>query len=197
MTDLRELVGDEGTPEELESLQRVHELLLAAGPPPELSAALERPPATRARVSWLPRRRRQATFALAAGLAAAAFAIGFFLGDRGAGQFEERASVPMHGVGQAKAAHASILVGNRDEVGNWPLRLEVRGLEPLPEGSWYELYLTRKGKLAAYCGAFVVRKSGATTVEMTVPYRLKGFDGWVVTAHRPGGGRSKQILMTT
>ena len=34
--DFRELVGDEGTPEELALLRRAHDLLVAAGPPPEL-----------------------------------------------------------------------------------------------------------------------------------------------------------------
>src|SRR5947207_1389298 len=42
--EFRELVGDEGTPEELERLRRVHELLVAAGPPPELPQSLAHAP---------------------------------------------------------------------------------------------------------------------------------------------------------
>lgn len=196
--DFRDLVGDEGTPEELERLRRVHDLLVAAGPPPELSPALAGPPATAARVSFLPRRRREAAFVLAAAVAAAAFGIGFFLGDRGGDEFgAARPAIAMHGAGEAKNAHASILVGAKDEVGNWPLRLEVRGLAPLPEGGYYELYLTKQGKPGPYCGAFTVRESGVTTVEFSVPYSLKRYDGWIVTARVPGRGDEEQVLMTT
>src|SRR5262249_36852154 len=42
--DFRELVGDEGTPEELAKLRRAHDLLVAAGPPPELSPRLAEAP---------------------------------------------------------------------------------------------------------------------------------------------------------
>ncbi len=45
--DFHELVGDEGTPEELAKLRRAHDLLIAAGPPPELSPRLAEPPRTR------------------------------------------------------------------------------------------------------------------------------------------------------
>ena len=82
--DFRELVGDEGTPEELEQLRRAHDLLIAAGPPPELSPADRRgaqdaaaPGAMAAPAA------RGAAFLLAAGVAAAAFGIGFLVGDRG------------------------------------------------------------------------------------------------------------------
>ena len=43
--DFLDLVGDEGTPEELERLRRAHDLLIAAGPPPELSPRLAEAPA--------------------------------------------------------------------------------------------------------------------------------------------------------
>ena len=43
MSDLRDLIGDDVDPEELNRLQRVHTLLEQAGPPPSLSPSLARP----------------------------------------------------------------------------------------------------------------------------------------------------------
>ncbi len=44
MSDVRDLIGDDVGPDELERLQRVHTLLVQAGPPPSLSPGLARPP---------------------------------------------------------------------------------------------------------------------------------------------------------
>ena len=52
--DFFDLVGDEGTPEELERLRRAHDLLVAAGPPPELSPRLAEAPSGIGRTSRLP-----------------------------------------------------------------------------------------------------------------------------------------------
>jgi hypothetical protein len=191
--EFRDLVGDEGTPEELARLRRTHDLLVAAGPPPELPLRLAEAPATIGRTSRLPR--RGAAFVLAAGLVAAAFGIGFLVGDRGSGEFPHQGSpIAMHAVQPGNAASASILIGDRDEVGNWPLLVWIDGLDPLPKGEWYELYLTRNGKPAAYCGAFSVNESGRTTVQFSVPYKLKGFDGWIVTTSKKPHERA---LLTT
>ncbi len=196
--DFHDLVGDEGAPDELARLRRVHELLVTAGPPPELSPRLAEAPGTTpaGRAGWLPRRRKEAAFLLAAAVAAASFGIGFLVGDRGAGDFPAKGSpIAMHAVASGSEAGASILVGNRDAVGNWPLLVHVSGLDPLPEGEWYELYLTRGGKPAAYCGSFAVIESGMTTVRFSVPYSLKGFDGWIVTTSvKPP---KRQVLLTT
>jgi hypothetical protein len=195
--DFRELVGDEGAPEELARLRRAHDLLVAAGPPPELSPRLADAPATvPSRGSWLPRRRRGAALVLAAGAAAVAFGIGFLVGDRGSGEFPSTGSpIAMHALQPGSPARASILIGDRDEVGNWPLLLRINGLKHLPRGEWYELYLSRKGKPAAYCGAFAVKASGRTVVHLSVPYRLKRFDGWIVTTGKQGPER--RVLLTT
>lgn len=196
--DFDELVGDEGTPEELAKLRRAHDLLVAAGPPPELSPRLAEAPAPRGqrRSDWLPRRRYRPAFFAAAAVAAAAFAVGFLVGERGSSGFESRGSpIAMHAVAPGSSAHASILIGDRDAVGNWPLLVKVSGLPKLPKGGWYELYLTRHGKPAAYCGAFAVDASGGTTVRLSVPYRLRSFDGWAVTANEPKNARP--VLLTT
>jgi hypothetical protein len=197
--DFDDLVGGEGTPEELARLRRAHQMLIAAGPPPELSPRIAEAPAQpSSRSSLVPRRRRGTAFLLAAAVAAAAFGIGFLVGDRGASNFPSQGSpIAMHPPSGAadQTAHASVLIGDRDEVGNWPLLVRVSGLNPLPKGRWYELYLTRGGKRAAWCGAFSVKKRGRTTVHFTVPYKLKGFDGWVVTTS--GRQAERQVLLTT
>jgi hypothetical protein len=201
--DFFDLVGDEGTPEELERLHRAHDMLIVAGPPPELSPRLAEAPSmrTRSRSAWVPGRRRGAAFLLAAGLVAAAFGIGFFVGDRGSGSGEFAAigsPVVMHspaGSG-AEAARASMLIGERDQVGNWPLLLRVSGLEPLPKGQWYELYLTRGGKLSAWCGVFSVKDRGRTSVQFSVPYSLNGDVGWVVVTGKERA-KPRQVLLTT
>jgi hypothetical protein len=197
--DFGDLVGDEGTQEELAKLQRAHDMLIAAGPPPELSPRLAEPPKAPERERrgrfhhWRPR----AAFALAAGVAAAAFGIGFLVGDHGSSEYQAAAPpIPMHGVASASRANASIVIGERDDVGNWPLLVHVKGLDPLPKGQWYELYLTRKGKLAAYCGSFSMNDTGQTSVQFSIPYRLKRFDGWVVTTSRRDNS-PRPVLLTT
>jgi hypothetical protein len=58
--DFEELVGGDLEPRERERLLRVHEALVAAGPPPELTPDLAAP-STRARRSRSCRRTRRAT----------------------------------------------------------------------------------------------------------------------------------------
>ena len=194
--DFHELVGDEGTPEELERLRRVHDLMVAAGPPPELSPRLREAPRMTEKQSWFPRRRRGAALVFAAGLVAAAFGIGYLVGDRGPSQFSAIGQpIAMHATAGQGTGRASILIGDRDSVGNWPLLVRVSGLKKLPKGQWYELYLTRKGEPPAYCGAFSVHAAGRTTVRFTVPYSFKGDIGWVVTTNKKPPHR--QVLLTT
>ena len=197
--DFRELVGDEGSPEELAVLRRAHDLLVAAGPPPELSSRLAEAPSTGSRVMrtpWFRQHRRGGAFALAAAVAGAAFGVGFLVGDQGSGKFpSSRPPIAMHSVSSGGLAKASIVIGERDEIGNWPLLVRVSGLPELPKGMWYELYLTRNGKPAAYCGSFGVNPSGRAKVVLSVPYKLKQFDGWIVTPNKPK--KARQVLLTT
>jgi hypothetical protein len=185
--DFDELVGGDVPAGERERLHRAHELLVAAGPPPELSPALERAPEVGGRVAFLPERRRGALLLLAAALAAAAFGGGFLAGAVTHGGSNESAlpAISMHGTRAAPNALASIRLENVDSAGNWPMRLTVQGLPKLPSGGYYELYLTRRGHIAATCGTFNVH-GGRTVVHLNAPYRLSRFDGWVVTRHLPG-----------
>jgi hypothetical protein len=176
-----ELVGEIADREESERLRRVHELLLAVEPPADVVA----PPIQ------LHRRRPQRLALLAAAVAALAlFGAGYLVGD--AGDPDAVRVIPMAGVGEAPGASASIELLPDDEAGNWPMNVVVRGLEPSRDRSdWYELWLTRDGKLAASCGRFIV-KAGRNEVRLSVPYGLRRYDGWVVT--RRG---SNEPLLTT
>jgi hypothetical protein len=202
--DLRELVGDDLEPEEEARLRRVHDLLLFVGPPPELPPSAAAAPGTveeeehehvRLRELGLPPRGRGRVLALAGALVAAALIAGFLVG-RGEGGFETDYSVPMQATAQAGGASAVIDVGERDDGGNWPLRLKVSGLPELPEGSWYELYLTRGGNLAASCGTFRTLP-GETEVRLNAPYSFEGPHGWVIVERRPGREPSRPLLRVT
>jgi len=196
--DFEELVGDDLAPEERARLERVHELLVAAGPPPELPPALAEPPSDEEQtVVVLPRRRAGAMLALAAAIALIAFLGGFVAGHKGIGQNSANVihSVAMHGTASAQNASARIDIEELDSSGNWPLRVEVRGLPRLPKGSYYEMYLTSHGKRLAACGIFTVAGSPAT-VKLTMPPTIQGYDGWVVTRESPGSPVHPVVLTT-
>jgi hypothetical protein len=197
--DFHDLIGDDLPAEERKRLRGVHDLLVTAGPPAELSPALERPPSVGGPVHLLPRRRRGAVLLLAAALAAAVFGGGFLAGAVTHGSSTKSAVVviPMHGTRAAPNALASISLQEVDKAGNWPMRITVQGLPKLPPGGYYELYLTRHGHIGATCGTFNVH-GGLTTVSLNAPYELNGFDGWVVTRHLPGRPEAAtQPVLTT
>jgi hypothetical protein len=174
-----ELIGDDLGADERRRLERVHELLVAAGPPPDY---VEPKP-----IQLRPRRRRGAALAIAAALAVAAFALGGAL---------ERPNVDfvvtMDGVGAHAGATVSLTVFDLDSAGNWPMEVEARSLPPSASGRPYEVWLTKGGKLAALCGSFVTDDRGQAVVPMNAPYRFSEFDGWVVVEEG-----SKTPLLTT
>jgi anti-sigma-K factor RskA len=199
--DLRDLVGEDVPDEELERLRRAHELLVAAGPPPELSPMLEAAPPVgpseprEGRLSFLPRRRLGTAFAVAVAIAAIAFGAGYFTGKREPGS--ER-TVDMRGTALAPSAAASIKVGAEDKAGNVPMVVHVRGLPKLAARGYYTLYLTRKRKPVVSCGAFtVVGPTKTTEVQLSIPYMLGRYDGWVVSRERPRGPHPGPVVLTT
>ncbi len=153
--DFDELVGSDLEPGERNRLRRVHELLVEAGPPPELPADLGAPP-TPGSVHVL-RRRRGALVAIAAAFGVLAFAIGFLTGGRSDdyGTFDV---VPMTGTDAAEGARATIEIFDADAAGNWPMEIEVTGLRPAANGELYQLWLTREGRLVALCGTLPGRR---------------------------------------
>ena len=198
--DFEELVGNDLTARERERLQHAHELLVAAGPPPELPPSLESPPArpTGSEIAYFPRRRWAAAAVAAAAVAAAAFGGGYLVGhDPGNSGFAAQKVVAMHGTGAAPTgAQASLKLGERDAAGNWPMLVNVSNLQKLPKGGYYVLYLTRRGKPIAPCGSFVV-EGDRTSLQFTEPYELARFDGWVVTKQGPGEHEPGPAVLTT
>lgn len=195
--DFLDVVGEDVPAEERDRLRRVHDLLVAAGPPPELPPALATAPESGATVRFLPRRRRGALLLLAAALAAAAFGGGYLVGGRtNENSAEPVRVVSMHGTALAPHALASLRLAEKDESGNWPMQVVVRGLPKLPDKAYYELYLTRKGRPIAPCGSFLVH-GGTTRVTLNAPYELKRFDGWVVTRQLRGQRETGEPLLTT
>lgn len=156
-------------------LLSTHELLIAAGPRPELPPGLEEPPADPGRQAVPFTRRRFTAIGAVAIVATILFGVGYAIGGRnGPGAPVE--TIAMVG---ANGAEATIDLLGRDEAGNVPLTLDVAGLPELPTGSTYTLWLTKDGKLAESCGSFVVAE-GTTEVSLNAPYPLRTYDGWVV-----------------
>ncbi len=196
--DFEELVGRDLDPEERARLLRAHELLIAAGAPPELPPSLAAPSRPQAETTPFFNRRRNATIALlAAALAAAAFGIGYLTGQHGGG-FADKRTVVMHGTPGAPAgAIGSIALGARDDAGNWQMLVRVSNLDELSHGAYYTVWLTRKGHAVAPCGSFLVGGSPTTEVRFTVAYKLKDFDGWVVTVQKPKHHQPGRVVLTT
>jgi hypothetical protein len=175
--DFEDLVGNDLDPAERARLERVHDLLVAAGPPPDYA-----PIATpAAEVVELRPRRRAAVVAIAAALAVALFAFGAALsGGSTPSAAPFPGTIPMEGTAAAQSASASLEVLDRDAAGNWPMTFAVEDLAPATSGRPFELWLTRDGKLGALCGSFRTDESGAAVVPMNAPYDFSEYDGWVV-----------------
>jgi hypothetical protein len=179
MTDFRDLVDVDGVPAaERERLERVHGLLVAAGPPPELTAAIANPPAHVIPFPAWRRRRTPLTLVLAATIAGA-FGGGYLVGhDEGM-----KVTHVMSLRGEQNSL-ASLRVGTPDAVGNSPMVLTVTGLPKLEHG-YYELFTIRDGKPGYPCGGFKM-VGGTTRVQITVPYELKPDTELVITLVQRG-----------
>jgi Anti-sigma-K factor rskA len=171
--DFDELVGAEVEGAERDRLRRVHDLLIEAGPPPEVST--QSAPATNV-APLHPRRRRRAVLALAAALGiVAVFTLGLVVAT-GDDPSAERV-VAMTG---DAGASASLEIFALDDAGNWPMLIEVEGLAPAADGTLYELWLTSGGEPAALCGSFRTDPEGRAVVPMNAPWKIDDFDGWMV-----------------
>jgi len=198
--DFNELVGEDVPAAETDRLRRAHDLLLAAGPLPELPPGLAEPNVGEQRTrrdenvyQLLPKRRTGAALALAAAIALIAFLGGYLSGYRHNG-FTAQYSVPMH-ASAGLGGYAQIKIGERDSHGNLPLRLEIKGLPKLNAG-YYEMYLTR-GKRLWTCGTFTAGGQNIVKVSLTIPYQLRNGDGWIVTKELPGRSTPGPTVLTT
>jgi anti-sigma-K factor RskA len=192
-----ELVGGEPGGAERERLRGAHELLLRAGPPPELTPRLEAGPNLGIARQRQQRRRlmkRRALVLLAAALAiVVVFAAGYAVANQrsGSGGGEPLASITLQGTPTAPHAQATLDVWDQ-QAGNWPMTLHVSGL---PQHARYEVYLVRDGKRWGSCGSFVVSTSKSLTLKLNAPYRLRNGDSWVVTRLVPGASEPGKTVL--
>jgi hypothetical protein len=197
--DFDEVIGDDVPAEERARLQRAHELLVQAGPPPELGPELEAVPWPDEALGPVWGRKRKPTgrrrLAFAAAFATA-IVLGIFLGQATKDtSFKAERSVALQGTELARTASGTLEVGKPDNHGNWPMELHVKNLEKLSDGGYYDLYLTRGGKPIVLCVTF--NADGETVVRFSAAYNLDRFDknGWVVTRQPRGHHEPDQIVL--
>jgi hypothetical protein len=190
---LDELIGTETTGSERQRLQHVHDLLLEAGPPPELSPELEAGPNLGTTLGKQRRAKPRAMLLLAAALMLGlVFFAGYAVRNHGSVKttIKPVMAVALKGTSLVPGAQGTIQVWNDTQGhGNWPMTVRVVGLPQLPPRNYYEVYLVRNGKPWGSCGTFRVGNGSPdqeVTVTLSAPYSLHKGDTWVVT--RPGAG---------
>ena len=190
--DFDDIVGRDVPNGERDRLRRAHELLIEAGPPPELSPELDTVPWPDDALAPLFGRRKERgrrPVLLAAAIATAIVA-GFVLGQAAGSSssstsIDARETVHLRGTALARGALATLKLGKPDAAGNWPMVLELKGLPKLSKGGYYDLYLTKGGVPLVSCGTINAR--GETVVRLTAAYKLENFDdeGWVIVRKTP------------
>ena len=206
--DINDLIGSETDPQERERLARVHGALARSEPCPELPASLRRPPgvdgvrvlplrrrAPAVRPAWHGRLQRRTAAAAAAATVALAGAGGAYLATAPGGGSGTWRVVAMHATSAAPDAKATLRVGSLDRAGNWSVTLSVRDLPRLPGNGYYEMLLTRRGRLVGSCGTFRA-DGGATVVHFNVPYRITDSSGWLIK-RAIGDNHFGPLLLTT
>lgn len=194
--DFDDLIGGDVPAEERARLHRTHELLVEAGPPPELGPELDAVPWPDDALGpvW-GRRRRPSRLVLAAAFATA-IVLGIFLGQATKdSSFKAQRTVALQGTELARTASGTLALGKQRPDGNWPMELRVKNLKWLPDGGYYDLYLTRDGKPIVLCVTFNAK--GETVVRFSAAYALDRFDknGWVVTRQPRGHHVPDQIVL--
>ena len=193
--DFHDLVGNELEPGERERLERVHDLLIAAGPPPELPQQLSEPPRPQGKLVDLARRRLRTGLVLAAALVITTFAVGYLFGARGDDTASESITVSKQVVlGKSAERFAVVGIGDRDSSGNWPMTVQVKGFDHLPKGDYYTLFMTRDGKPVVTCGTFNVSKDGVTKIRFTIAYDVDRFDGLMLAKYSAEQRESTPLL---
>lgn len=193
--DFRELVGEDVSGEEEARLRRAHDLLVAAGPPPELPQRLVEAPHPEGRVEALARNRLRTGLVLAAATVVAAFAVGYLFGagvDSGSGTGFTPSRIVV--LGQSGGRLAVVRIGERDRSGNRPMLVTAEGLERQKGGDYYTLFMTRNGKPLAVCGTFNVEDEGSTTVRLNIAYEVDRFDGLLLTKWRSDTHKDVPLL---
>jgi hypothetical protein len=193
--DFDDLITDDVSETERDRLQRVHEMLLAAGPPAEISPELETGPNLFLTPRKPPRKRPSVrrVLLLAATIGIAGF-IGYSLGK--SNEFPVTQTMSMRGTLAAPRAAGRLDIGEQDGQ-NWLMRLEASGLPATGKKEFYEVFLTKQGKIVAPCGWFVVHANHEQTVAyMTAPYNIDNA-GWVITKVHVGQKGNGPVVMRT
>ena len=182
---------------ERDRLEKVHELLVVAGPPPELSPKLEAGPTLAMTMSRpaKPRGRRIALLAAMLAILAVAFVLGYVAGNHGGGLASAQ-TMQLSGTHASPTALASLQILPSDTSGNWPMKLTATGLPKLGRTGYYEVFLVRNGKIYAPCGSFVSRGAGrGIDVTLNAPYDLQPHDTWVVTEQKRGDHTAGTVVL--
>lgn len=201
--DFDELVGRDLPAAERERLLHVHELIVQAGPPPELAPELEAGPSLAMTFGQRKReghkRHRVALLAAAVISVAVVFLGGYVVGNSKTGGNAPAKVMTLTGTKLAPDALASLRIDHADAAGNWPMKLTVTGLPKLPQHGYYVVFLVRNGKPWAPCGAFnVAGEKRGTTVNITAPYELQKGDTWAVMEQMPhSNGPGPAVLWPT
>jgi len=179
-----ELIGDEPDGVERDRLRRAHNLLLEAGPPPELKPEMEAGPTlamTLSRTRTIARKRRP--FLLTAAAAALVAAV-IGLGVLGRGHGHQYPSFSLRGtVFSPNASGTLYIVSTKTSTPR--MKIEVKGLAAIKKP--YVVYLVRNGKAIAPCGSFTVADPNReVTAVLHSPYPVQSSDKWIVTG--PGLG---------
>jgi hypothetical protein len=203
VSDFDDVIDADVQGAERERLRGVHELLVAAGPPPELPDSLLHAPRPGEVRALRPRMARSRTLLIAAAIIVVGitFTLGFATGQKHAPPPQALEKLALRGTSAAPHARGTLAL-YQQQSGNWPMTLTVSGLPRVKAPTYYIVWLIRDGKTVAPCGQFVVAKSGSSlTLNLSAPYALKRGDSWVVTratysngptvirrGYRPAGG---------
>lgn len=204
--DFEDVVDVEEAGADAERLRRIHDLLVQAGPPPELEPGLQTPPRPFERrvVDDLEERRRRRRapalqfgglryLAAAAAIAAVAFGVGRATA-RHADEFASARTVAFRATAAAPHATAELEIGSASH-GNWPMHLTATALPTLRGSDYYAVFLTRGGKVVGPCGYFHVR-NGRADAYLNAPYELSGA-GWIVTRQHRGDRTLGPVVLKT
>ena len=191
MTTFDELIGAEPTGDERARLRNVHDLLLEAGPPPEITPALAAGP-TLDMTLGRAQRMRKSRRTLWVTIAAAAL-IALIVGLATTGHETPVVAIPLQGTAAAPHAVGAINVLPA-EARTQPMRIETEGLDP----GLYAVYLMpRRGVASKWekCGVFTVTgQAGTQAATINSPYRARRHDTWAVT-RVTAKGRGVTVLL--
>jgi hypothetical protein len=196
--DFDQLIGSDVPAEERERLRRAHDLLVRAAPPPELSPELDLVPWPDESQQPLTKPVHRRPLLIAAAIATLVGG-GFILGQATAPSSTSLSTervVRLAGTNLDRNATGILQLGKADSDGNWPMDLHIKGLDRLPKGGYYDLYLTKGGKPVVLCSTFN-SNGGEATIRMNAAYDLSRFDknGWVVTRQPSGHFKPDQIVL--